>query len=129
MRSKVPPMSEQDWSFSYEAPLHETFPALHEAQSAWLAQIDSLQALDRKTHELVRMVCMVIARHGGGVERHARLAAEVGASWSEIIAAIALTQPGFGILPAAESLPHARAGFEEGVRLVEAELEDEGDDG
>jgi alkylhydroperoxidase/carboxymuconolactone decarboxylase family protein YurZ len=122
-------MSEQDWSFSYEAPLHETFPALHEAQSAWLAQIDSLQALDRKTHELVRMVCMVIARHGGGVERHARLAAEVGASWPEIIAAIALTQPGFGILPAAASLPHARTGFEEGVRLVEAELEDERDDG
>lgn len=125
----MPPMSEQSWSFSYEAPLHETFPALHEAQSAWLAQIDSLQALDRKTHELVRMVCMVIARHGGGVERHARLAAEVGASWSEIIAAVALTQPGFGVLPAAEALPHARAGFEDGVRRVEAELQDEGDDG
>jgi hypothetical protein len=57
-------MSEQPWTFSYEGPLHETFPALHEAQSAWLAQIDSLQALDRKTHELVRMVCMVIARNG-----------------------------------------------------------------
>ena len=52
-------MSDQSWTFSYEGPLHETFPALHEAQSAWLAQIDSLQALDRKTHELVRMVCMV----------------------------------------------------------------------
>ena len=122
-------MSEQDWTFSYEGPLHETFPALHESQSAWLAQIDSLQALDRKTHELVRMVCMVIARNGLGVSRHARLATEVGADWSEIVAAIAHTQPGFGILPAAQSLPHARSGFEEGVRLVEAEFEDDGDDG
>jgi alkylhydroperoxidase/carboxymuconolactone decarboxylase family protein YurZ len=122
-------MSEQDWTFSYEGPLHETFPALHEAQSAWLAQVDSLQALDRKTHELVRMVCMVIARNGAGVARHARLAAEVGADWSEIVAAIVLTEPGFGVLPAAQSLPHARTGFEEGVRLVEAELADEGDDG
>ena len=123
-------MSEQDWTFSYEGPLHETFPALHEAQSVWLAQIDSLQALDRKTHELVRMVCMVIARNGAG-----RLAScsprdrGGGADWSEIVAAIALTQPGFGILPAAQSLPHARTGFEEGVRLIESELEDDGDDG
>lgn len=122
-------MNEKPWTFSYEGPLHETFPALHEAQSSWLAQIDSLQALDRKTHELVRMVCMVIARNGGGVHRHARLATEVGADWSEIVAAVALTQPGFGILPAAEALPHARKGYEEGVRLVEAELQDEGDDG
>jgi alkylhydroperoxidase/carboxymuconolactone decarboxylase family protein YurZ len=122
-------MSEQDWTFSYEGPLHETFPALHEAQSAWLAQIDSLQALDRKTHELVRMVCMVIARNGRGVTRHARLATEVGADWSEIVAAIALTQPGFGILPAVQSLPHAREGFDEGVRMVESELEADRDDG
>jgi alkylhydroperoxidase/carboxymuconolactone decarboxylase family protein YurZ len=122
-------MSDQSWTFSYEGPLHETFPALHEAQSAWLAQIDSLQALDRKTHELVRMVCMVIARNGGGVARHARLAAEVGADWSEIVAAIALTQPGFGVLPAAQALPFARQGFEEGVDVVAAELEAEGDDG
>ena len=33
-------MSDQSWTFSYEGPLHETFPALHEAQSAWLAQIE-----------------------------------------------------------------------------------------
>jgi alkylhydroperoxidase/carboxymuconolactone decarboxylase family protein YurZ len=124
-------MSEQEWTFSYEAPLHQAFPALHEAQSAWLAQIDSLQALDRKTHELVRMVCMVIGRNGGGVRRHARLATEVGAGWDEVVAAIALTQPGFGILPAAEALPHARHGFEEGLRLLEdeADADVEGDDG
>lgn len=122
------PVSEQEWTFSYEGPLHEVFPALHEAQSAWLAQIDSLQALDRKTHEIVRMVCMVAVRNGGGVRRHARLAAEVGASWDEIVAAVALTQPGLGVLPAAEALPFARQGFEEGVRLVAAE-DDHGDDG
>ena len=32
-------MPEPDWSFPFEGTLHETFPALHEAQSAWLAQI------------------------------------------------------------------------------------------
>jgi alkylhydroperoxidase/carboxymuconolactone decarboxylase family protein YurZ len=120
-------MTEHDWTFSYEGPLHEVFPALHEAQSSWLAQIDSLQALDRKTHEIVRMVCTVALRNGGGIRRHARLAAEVGASWDEIVAAIALTQPGFGILPAAEALPFARQGYEEGVRLVGADA-DNGDD-
>ena len=53
-------------------------PALHEAQNAWLAQIDSLRAPDRKTHELIRMVCTVIVRNPPGVHRHAMLAAEVG---------------------------------------------------
>jgi alkylhydroperoxidase/carboxymuconolactone decarboxylase family protein YurZ len=122
------PVNEQEWTFSYEGPLHEVFPSLHEAQSSWLAQIDSLRALDRKTHEIVRMVCTVALRNGGGVRRHARLAAEVGASWEEIVAAIALTQPGFGVLPAAEALPFARQGFDEGVRLVE-EDDDNADDG
>ena len=117
-------MTEQGFSFSYEQPLHDAFPALHEAQSAWLAQIESLQALDRKTHEIVRMVCMVIARNPGGVHRHARLAAEVGARWDELAAAVVLTEPGFGVLPAAQALPHARSGFEEGVALVRAESED-----
>jgi alkylhydroperoxidase/carboxymuconolactone decarboxylase family protein YurZ len=122
-------VSDQEFSFSYEQPLHDAFPALHEAQSAWLAQIESLQALDRKTHELVRMVCTVILRHGGGVRRHARLAAEVGASWEEIAAAIVLTQPGFGVLPAAEALPEARAGFEEGLVEIERDAAGRGDDG
>lgn len=117
-------MTDQAFSFSYEQPLHEVFPALHEAQSAWLAEIESLKALDRKTHELVRMVCSVILRNPGGVHRHARLAAEVGASWDEIAAAIVLTEPGFGILPAVEALPEARAGFEDGLRAVASELDD-----
>ena len=105
-------MSNQDWSFPFEEPLHEVFPQLHAAQSAWLAQIDSLQALDRKTHELIRMVVTVGLRNPPGVERHARLAREVGASWDEILGAIMLTTPGLGVLPAVESIPHARRGFE-----------------
>jgi len=120
-------VSDQEWSFSYEQPLHEVFPALHEAQSAWLGQIESLRALDRKTHELVRMVCTVILRNGGGVRRHARLATEVGATWEEIVAAVVLTQPGFGILPAVEALPDARRGYEEGLAVRAAELDGDGD--
>ncbi len=72
------PEKEPDWNFPFEGPLHEVFPALHEAQNAWLAQIDSLQAPDRKTHELIRMVCTVILRNPEGVQRHAMLAKEVG---------------------------------------------------
>ena len=49
-------MNEQDWNFPFEEPLHEVFPQLHGAQNAWMSQIDSLQAPDRKTHELIRMV-------------------------------------------------------------------------
>jgi AhpD family alkylhydroperoxidase len=117
-------MSEQEWSFSYEGPLHEVFPALHEAQSAYLAKIESLEALDRKTHELIRLAVAVIARNRGGVARHARLAAEVGATWEEVVASIVLTQPGFGLLPTAEALPAAREGFDAGRRAREAELDE-----
>lgn len=110
------------WSFSYEAPLHEVFPALHEAQSAWLSQIDSLRAPDRKTHELIRLVCTVILRNPTGVARHARLAREVGATWDEVLGAIMLTCPTFGVLPAVEAIPHARAGFD---AAPEVEADDE----
>ena len=105
-------MSNQDWSFPFEEPLHEVFPQLHAAQSAWLAQIDSLSALDRKTHELIRMAVTVGLRNHPGVERHARLAREVGATWDEILGAIMLTTPGLGVLPAVEAIPHARRGFD-----------------
>ncbi|MCX7619331.1 MAG: carboxymuconolactone decarboxylase family protein [Acidimicrobiales bacterium] len=118
-------MSEQEWSFSYEGPLHEVFPALHEAQSAYLAQIDSLDVLDRKTHELIRLAVAVLARNSGGIARHAQLAAEVGASWHEIVAAIVLTQPSFGLLPTAEALPAARQGYDTGRRTLEEELEEQ----
>jgi alkylhydroperoxidase/carboxymuconolactone decarboxylase family protein YurZ len=100
-----------DWNFPFEAPLHDVFPALHEAQNAWMSQLDSLPAPDRRTHELIRLACTVILRNPAGVERHTRLAAEVGASWEEILGSIMLTCPGFGLLPAVEAIPHAKRGF------------------
>jgi alkylhydroperoxidase/carboxymuconolactone decarboxylase family protein YurZ len=107
-----PESTGSEWSFTYEGPIHEVFPSLHEAQAAWLSQIDSLRAPDRKTHELIRMVCTVIGRNPTGVTRHARLAREVGATWEEVLGAILLTCPAFGVLPAVEAIPHARAGFD-----------------
>ena len=125
---------DHEWSFPFEEPLHETFPALHDAQSAWLSQIDSLPAPDRKTHELVRLACTVILRNGPGIVRHARLAREVGASWDEVLGSIMLTSPGFGLLPAVEAIPHARRGFDAARdiddpenEMPENEMEDDGD--
>jgi alkylhydroperoxidase/carboxymuconolactone decarboxylase family protein YurZ len=103
---------QQDWNFPFEEPLHEVFPQLHAAQNAWLAQLDSLRAPDRKTHELIRMVVTVGLRNAAGVQRHAQLACEVGASWEEILGSIMLTVPGHGLLPAVAAIPHARAGYE-----------------
>src|SRR5690348_1606004 len=77
-----------DWSFPFEERLHEVFPALHDAQSSWLSQIDSLSAPDRKTHELIRLVCTVILRNPPGIRRHAQLAREVGAEWDEVLGSI-----------------------------------------
>jgi len=106
--------SGDDWVFPFEAELHAFAPGLHEAQNAWLSQIDSLVAPDRKTHELIRMVCTVILRNPPGVERHAMLAAEVGATWEEIAGSIVLTEPAFGLLRVVEALPWARKGWERG---------------
>ena len=111
---------EQDWNFAFEEPLHEVFPQLHAAQNAWMSQLDSLAAPDRKTHELVRMVVTVGLRNPDGVRRHAQLAREVGATWDEILGSIMLTVPGFGLLPAVEAIPHARAGYED-AREAEAD--------
>jgi alkylhydroperoxidase/carboxymuconolactone decarboxylase family protein YurZ len=105
-------VNEPDFNFPFEESLHEVFPQLHSAQNAWLAQIDSLQAPDRKTHELIRMVVTVTLRNAAGVKRHARLAHEVGATWEEILGSIMLTTPGLGVLPAVEAIPHARAGYD-----------------
>ncbi len=105
-------MDEQDWNFPFEEPLHEVFPQLHAAQNAWMSQIDSLRAPDRKTHELIRMVVTGALRNPAGVARHARLAREVGATWEEILGSIMLTTPGLGLLPAVEAIPHARRGYE-----------------
>ncbi len=101
-----------EYTFRWEAPVHEVFPALHEALSTWLGQIDSLRAPDRRTHELIRMACSVIARNPEGIARHAMLAREVGATWDDVVGSLMLTAPAFGILPAVEALPHARSGFD-----------------
>ena len=119
--------SRDDWSFPFEGPLHEVFPALHEAQSSWMSQIDSLAAPDRRTHELIRLVCTVILGNAEGIERHARLAREVGASWDEILGSIMLTCPGFGLLHAVQAIPHARRGFDAALD-PERDLEEEPDD-
>jgi hypothetical protein len=108
----------EEWNFAFEAELHAVSPGLHDAQSAWMAQIDSLRAPDRKTHELIRMVCTVIRRNPPGVARHAMLAAEVGATWEEIAGSIVLTEPAFGLLNVVEALPWARQGWERGRRMA-----------
>jgi len=108
-------MEADTWPFPSETFLTEWAPAVLQAQNAWMASIDSLRAPDRKTHELIRMVCTVIARQPGGVQRHARLAAEVGATWDEISGSILLTQPAFGIVLAIQALPAARRGYKEGA--------------
>jgi alkylhydroperoxidase/carboxymuconolactone decarboxylase family protein YurZ len=113
--------TQSDWNFPFEEPIHEVFPALHEAQSAWMAQVDSLSAPDRKTHELIRLACGVILRNGEGVARHAGLAREVGASWDEVLGSVMLTVPGFGLLPAAEAIPFAREGFSNAADVDEEE--------
>jgi alkylhydroperoxidase/carboxymuconolactone decarboxylase family protein YurZ len=108
-----------DWLFPFESELHAFAPGLHEAQNAWLSQIDSLRAPDRKTHELIRMVCTVILRNPPGIQRHAMLAAEVGATWEEIAGSIVLTEPAFGLLLVVEALPWARRGWERGRSAVD----------
>lgn len=102
----------QEWTFPYEQTLHEVAPGVHDAQRAWLAAIDSVTYLDRDTHELIRMVCTALLRNAEGVERHARLATEAGASWEQIVAALLLTTPAFGLLPAVDALDAARAGHD-----------------
>ena len=112
------------WSDSAWEDLHEVFPHLQAAQNAWMSQIDSLDAPDRKTHELIRMVVTVALRNPAGVRRHARFAHEVGATWEEILGSIMLTTPGLGLLPAVEAIPHARKGFET-AREAEDDAEEE----
>ena len=118
-------VTEDVWPFPSEKFLHEWAPGVLQAQNAWMASIDSLRAPDRKTHELIRMVCTVIARQLGGVQRHARLAAEVGATWDEIAGSILLTEPAFGIVLAIQALPAARRGFKQGSEAYAEE--DDGD--
>jgi alkylhydroperoxidase/carboxymuconolactone decarboxylase family protein YurZ len=118
-------LNEDVWPFPSEKFLHEWAPGVLQAQNAWMSSIDSLRAPDRKTHELIRMVCTVIARQPGGVQRHARLAAEVGATWDDIAGSILLTEPAFGIVLAIQALPAARRGFKQGS--AGPTVEDDGD--
>ncbi len=113
------------WPFPSDHFLQKWAPGVLQAQNAWMASIDSLRAPDRKTHELIRMVCTVIARQPGGVQRHARLAAEVGASWDEIAGSILLTEPAFGIVLAIQAMPSARRGYTLGSAV--SHEEDDGD--
>jgi alkylhydroperoxidase/carboxymuconolactone decarboxylase family protein YurZ len=122
-------VDEDVWPFPSEKFLQEWAPGVLQAQNTWMSSIDSLRAPDRKTHELIRMVCTVIARQPGGVQRHARLAAEMGATWDEIAGSILLTQPAFGIVLAIQALPAARRGFKEGQSSgAEADDSDDADD-
>src|ERR1700734_3660695 len=117
-------VEEDQWPPLSDRFLTDYAPGVLHAQNAWMSSIDSLRAPDRKTHELIRMVCPVVARQHGGVQRHARLAAEVGATWDEIAGAILLTEPAFGIVLAIQALPAARRGFKQGSGSIE---EDDGD--
>ena len=110
-----------DFAFPYEKILHEVAPHVHDAQNAWLAAIDSMTTLDRKTHELIRMVCTAVLRNHEGTQRHAMLAHEAGASWDEVVCALLLTEPAFGIAPAVEALPHAQEGFASAATIEEDE--------
>lgn len=94
--------------------MQEAFPVAADGLSAYLSALDDLPGLDRKTHELVRLACTVVLRSGPGVQRHAMLAAEFGARWEEVLGVLVLTQPSFGLVPAREMLPFARAGYEAG---------------
>jgi alkylhydroperoxidase/carboxymuconolactone decarboxylase family protein YurZ len=103
---------EAEFLYPYETALHEAFPRLHDIQSEWLSALDSLTALDRKTHELVRLALAASRLNRSGVERHARFATEVGATWPEICEAIVLTSPAYGMLPVATAIPIAKQAFE-----------------
>jgi alkylhydroperoxidase/carboxymuconolactone decarboxylase family protein YurZ len=121
-------IEEESWPFPSDRYLHEWAPGVLQAQNAWMASIDSLRAPDRKTHELIRMVCTAIARQPGGVQRHARLAAEVGATWDEISGSILLTEPAFGIVLAIQALPAARRGFKQAAARRQEEDDAESPD-
>jgi alkylhydroperoxidase/carboxymuconolactone decarboxylase family protein YurZ len=95
-------------------PMQESFPKATAALSGWLAELEDLPELDHRTKELVRLACTTILRHGPGVQRHARLAAEFGCTREEVIGVLMLTQPGFGLVPARQMLPFALEGFEAG---------------
>ena len=42
----------EEYTFRWEAPVDAAFPAVHDAQSAWLSSIESLTSPDRRTQEV-----------------------------------------------------------------------------
>ncbi len=67
------------------------------------------------------MVCTVIARQPGGVQRHARLAAEVGATWDDIAGSVLLTRTRLRHGARHSSFARGAAGLQAGIdRLAEA---------
>lgn len=118
----VAAMSDVDSSATASTPgVSDSIPGFAEAERAYLGALDSLRAPDRRTHELIRLACAVILRSPTGVERHAMLAAEVGATWDDVVGTLVLTQPGFGLVPSREAMAPARAGFQRGVAAQLAE--------
>ncbi len=111
-----------DWSFRWEAHLHDVFPRLSDDLSALLARIDDLPVIDPKTRELIRLVCSVATRGPAGIERHAMLAREFGAGWDEVLGAIVLTMPALGLQTVVDAIVPARKGFDA------APLDDPSDD-
>ena len=105
----------REYAFPYEETLHEILPRLHEKQNSWLAEIDEVDHLDRRTRELIRLACAAAVRFEPGVQRHAQLATEAGAGWEQLVSALSLTAPAFGLLPIVEHLPAARRGYEAAV--------------
>ena len=105
-------MAEDEATLPWQRAIEEISPSMLAAQSAWLGAIDSLTGLDRKTHHLVRMACIAILRKQEGVERHAQLAGEAGATWDEVATTLALTMPAFGMLPMTDGMEAARRGWE-----------------
>ena len=97
------------------------FPAARGAER--VDEPDRLAAApDRKTHELIRLVCLVILRNHRGTSRVAQLAREVGATWEEVLRAIMLRVPGLRRAARRRGDP-ARAGFD-----IAPEVEDDDDE-
>ena len=86
---------EPDWNFPFEEPLHDVFPALHDAQSAWMSQIDSLpraRPQDARAHPAG--VHRDPAQPAGHPPPRAARRARSAPTWDEVLGSIMLTVPG-----------------------------------
>jgi AhpD family alkylhydroperoxidase len=117
-----------DWSFKWEAHLHDVFPRISDDLSALLARLDDLPVIEPKTRELIRLVCSVATRGPAGIERHAMLARELGAEWEEVLGAIVLTMPALGMQTVVDAIVPARRGFDAAPSPADEPGDDVGDD-